>query len=66
MNDYLVRWGNFIILNINLQLRGLGKKLKKKNLGDQDVSFVLFLHAKEPSTIFLCQNWSIEFADEKL
>ena len=25
---------------------------KKKNFGDHDVSFVLFLHAKEPSTIF--------------
>lgn len=57
MNDYLVRWGNFIILNINLQAPRLGEEIeKKKNLGDQDVSFVLFLHAKEPSTIFLCQN----------
>ena len=51
MHDYLVKWGNFNILNIKLQ--GLGNKLKKKkNLGDQDVSFVLFLYAKEPSTTF--------------
>ena len=48
--DYLVKWGNFNILNIKLQ--GLGNKLKKKNFGDQDVSFVLFLYAKEPSTTF--------------
>ena len=48
--DYLVKWGNFNILNIKLQ--GLEKKKKKKNFGDQDVSFVLFLYAKEPSTTF--------------
>ena len=37
---------------IKHQAPRLGNKLKKKNFGDQDVSFVLFLYAKEPSTTF--------------
>ena len=63
--DYLVKWGNFNILNIKLQ--GLGNKLKKKKtLG---IRMFLLFYSSTPRNqvrLFMCQNWCIEFADEML
>ena len=65
MHDYLVKWGNFNILNIKLQ--GLGNKLKKKKtLG---IRMFLLFYSSTPRNqvrLFMCQNWCIEFADEML
>ena len=54
MNDYLVRWGNFIILNINLQAPRLGEEIeKKKTLGIR--MFLLFYSSTPRNQVrFFC------------